>query len=197
MTNPPPDPTTPGYPQPPAPDHPYASAGGYPQQPSAGHPYGSGGGYPQQPSPGHPYGSGGGYAQQPAPGYRQAPGSGYAQQPAGSGYPQHLWPEHAQPHGAVPPSAPRAKGSAAMGILALLLAIAGLVTPFLPFSNLIDRFPVRQYLAFPFAIPALALAITTLATNRRAKPAAAIGMMIAFLALIVGAIMIYNYDIRP
>ncbi|TQJ06888.1 hypothetical protein [Kribbella jejuensis] len=84
-----------------------------------------------------------------------------------------------------------------MGVLALLLAIAGLVVPFLPFSNLIDRFPVRQYLAFPFAVPALALAIATLAGNRRGKPAAAIGMMIAFLALIVGAIMVYNYDLRP
>ena len=77
-----------------------------------------------------------------------------------------------------------------------LEGIAGLVAPFLPFSNLIDRFPVRQYLAFPFAVPAVALAILTLATPRRGKPAAAIGMMIAFLALAVGAIMVYNYDFR-
>ena len=84
-----------------------------------------------------------------------------------------------------------------MGVLALLLALAGLVAPFLPFSNLIDRFPVRQYLAFPFALPAVALAIITLAGPRRAKPAAAIAMMIAFLALAVGAIMVYNYDFKP
>ncbi|HET6741426.1 MAG TPA: hypothetical protein VFH76_20925 [Kribbella sp.] len=96
-----------------------------------------------------------------------------------------------------PPRGPAAKGSAAMGVLALLLAGTGLVAPFLPFSNLIDRFPIRQYLAFPFALPAVALAIVTLAGPRRGKPAAAIGMMIAFLALAVGAIMIYNYDFKP
>lgn len=143
-------------------------------------------GYPQSPPP-----------QQHGPGYPQQPTGGYPQAPAG-GYPQHLWPEHAQPQVAVQPVLPqRSKGSAVTGVLALLLAIAGLVAPFLPFSNLIDRFPVRQYLAFPFAVPALALAILTLATPRRGKPAAAIGMMIAFLALIVGAIMIYNYDLKP
>ncbi|HEY3561436.1 MAG TPA: hypothetical protein VGL05_28420 [Kribbella sp.] len=131
------------------------------------------------------------------PSYPHPPASGHLQAPAG-GYPQHLWPEHAQPRAAVQPAAPqRPRGSAAMGVVALLLAIAGLVAPFLPFSNLIDRFPIRQYLAFPFAVPALALAIATLAGTRRGKPAAAIGMMIAFLALIVGAIMVYNYDLKP
>ncbi|NIK60019.1 hypothetical protein [Kribbella shirazensis] len=88
-------------------------------------------------------------------------------------------------------------GSPALSVLALLLGIAGLVAPFLPFSNLIDRFPIRQYVAFPFAVPALALAIAALAGNRRGKPAAAIGMILAVLALGVGAIMVYNYDIRP
>lgn len=87
-------------------------------------------------------------------------------------------------------------GSAVPSVLALLLGIAGLVVPFLPFSNLIDRFPVRQYLAFPFALTALALAIAGLAGNRRGKPAAAIGMLLAVLALGVGAIMVYNYDFR-
>jgi hypothetical protein len=50
--------------------------------------------------------------------------------------------------------------------------------------------------ALPFAVPALALAIATLAGTRRGKPAAAIAMMIAFLALGIGAVMVYNYDIR-
>lgn len=146
-------------------------------------------GYPQSPPPSHPQPQNAGYPQHPTTGYPQAPAGGY---------PQHLWPEHAQPQAPVHPAAPqRPKGSAAMGVLALLLAIAGLVAPFLPFSNLIDRFPVRQYLAFPFALPALTLAILTLAGPRRGKPAAAIGMMIAFLALAVGAIMVYNYDFKP
>lgn len=159
-------------PDPTAPTHQQSPAQHYPQPPAAG------------------------YAQGPATGYPQ-PGPGYPQQAAGPGYPQHLWPEHAQPHFPAQPVGPqRLKGSAASGVLALLLAVAGLVVPFLPFSNLIDRFPIRQYLAFPFAVPALALAITTLAGNRRGKPAAAIGMVIAFLALIVGAIMVYNYDFR-
>ena len=117
--------------------------------------------------------------------------------PAGHGYPQHLWPEHAQqPVAAVPSGVHRPMGSAVPSVLALLLGIAGLVAPFLPFSNLIDRFPVRQYLAFPFALPALALAIAGLAGNRRGKPAAVIGMLLALVALGVGAIMVYNYDFR-
>jgi hypothetical protein len=117
-----------------------------------------------------------------------------------SGYPQHLWPEHAQPGagvpGGAPAAAPRATGSAVLGVLALFLGFAGVVAPLLPFSNLVDRFPVRQYLAFPFAVPALALAIACLAANRRGKAAAAVGMIFAVLALIVGAIMVYNYDFR-
>lgn len=189
MTNPPPDPTAPGHPQSPAPGYSQQPAAGYPQQPTSG--------YPQAPTTGQPgFPSQEGHPQPPDGGYAQ-PSAGYPQQFGGSGYPQHLWPEHAQPRVAAQPVVPqRAKGSAALGVLALVLAFAGLVAPFLPFSNLIDRFPVRQYLAFPFAVPALALAITTLATDRRGKPAAAIGMMIAFLALIVGAIMVYNYDFR-
>ncbi len=87
-------------------------------------------------------------------------------------------------------------GSAVPSVLALLFGMAGLVAPLLPFSNLIDRFPVRQYLAFPFALPALALAIAGLAGNRRGKPAAAIGLILAVLAVGVGAIMVYNYDFR-
>jgi hypothetical protein len=87
-------------------------------------------------------------------------------------------------------------GSAVLGVLALLLGLAGLVAPLLPFSNLVDRFPIRQYLAFPFALPALALAIAGLAGNRRGKPAAAIGLILALLALGVGAIMVYNYNLR-
>jgi hypothetical protein len=87
-------------------------------------------------------------------------------------------------------------GSAVLGVLARLLGLAGLVAPLLPFSNLVDRFPIRQYLAFPFALPALALAIAGLAGNRRGKPAAAIGLILALLALGVGAIMVYNYNLR-
>jgi hypothetical protein len=87
-------------------------------------------------------------------------------------------------------------GSAVLGVFALLLGLAGLVVPLLPFSNLVDRFPIRQYLAFPFALPALVLAIAALAGNRRGKPAAAIGLIFALLALVVGAIMVYNYNFR-
>ncbi|MGW7686834.1 hypothetical protein ACWGID_39210 [Kribbella sp. NPDC054772] len=170
-----------------------------PHQPPAGYSEPPASGYPQPPGSGYPQPPGSGYPQPPGSGYPQPPGSGYPQQP-GSGYPQHLWPEHAQARaagpGGVPVAAPRATGSAVLGVLALVLGFAGVVAPLLPFSNLIDRFPIRQYLAFPFAVPALALAIACLAGNRRGKAAAAIGMIFAVLALIVGAIMVYNYDFR-
>ncbi|WP_410787185.1 hypothetical protein [Kribbella sp. C-35] len=159
------------------------------------------------PRPAAPQSPASGYGQHPTSGY---PPSGAAQPPwqtttypqqppppAGPGYPQHLWPEHAQqPVAAMPSGAHRPMGSAVPSVLALLFGMAGLVAPLLPFSNLIDRFPVRQYLAFPFALPALALAIAGLAGNRRGKPAAAIGLILAVLAVGVGAIMVYNYDFR-
>ena len=191
----PPQPPGPGYPHPPASGYPQPTAPGYSQPPVSGYPPAPGSGYPQP-----------GAAEYPGPTYPQqtppAAGSGYPQQqpnlPAGSGDPQHLWPAHAQPPvAAVPAGAQRPTGSAALGVLALFLGLAGLVAPFLPFSNLIDRFPIRQYLAFPFAVPALALALAALAGNRRGKPAAAIGLILAVLALAVGAIMVYNYDFRP
>ncbi|TDO55407.1 hypothetical protein EV651_114103 [Kribbella sp. VKM Ac-2571] len=159
----------------PRPAVPRAPAPGYGQQPTSGSPQSGAAQHPWQTTA---------YPQQPAP-------------PAGHGYPQHLWPEHAQqPVAAVPSGVDRPMGSAVPGVLALLVGLAGLVAPFLPFSNLIDRFPVRQYLAFPFALPALALAVAGLAGNRRGKPAAAIGLILALLALGVGAIMVYNYDFR-
>ncbi|MEU4194012.1 hypothetical protein AB0E69_19080 [Kribbella sp. NPDC026611] len=115
----------------------------------------------------------------------------------GTSYPLNLWPDYAQQPGPGGPQGTQtSSGSAALSVVALFLGLAGLVAPFLPFSNLIDRFPIRQYLAFPFAVPALALAIVVLAGTRRGKPAAAIGMILAALALLVGVIMVYNYDFR-
>jgi hypothetical protein len=59
------------------------------------------------------------------------------------------------------------------------------VVPFLP----TDMTGFRNYVAFPFAIPALILAIAALASNRRGKALAVIACPITLLALGIGLLM--------
>lgn len=138
----------------------------------------------------------------PAPQHPQQPGPHYPQQPAPQ-YPQPQYPQQPQaqqqpwtdPHGRTwpggPPPAPRPKSSG-LAVVALLLGLAGLVCPFLPMN--LDR--IREYVAFPFALPGLALAVVACIGPRRGKPVAVIAWMLSFLALAVGAIMVFNYHFR-
>jgi hypothetical protein len=138
-------------------------------------------------------------------------GPGRPQQ-GGADYPQHLWPDYAQQPGQAPnwqqpgqfpghsggqPAGQypggqlvaRPAGSAVLGVLALIVGLAGLVAPFLP----MDMTGFRQYAAVPFAVPGLALAIAALAGNRRGKPVATIGLVVNLLAAAIGAYMVVTF----
>jgi hypothetical protein len=109
----------------------------------------------------------------------------HPQQP-GPAYPQHLWPTYAQqPVPAGPP-----KGGALLGLAAVILGLAGLAAPLLPMN--MDGF--RQYAAFPFALPGIALAIAALTGHRGAKPLGAIGAILCALALAVGTFMVITLN---
>ncbi|WP_328999304.1 hypothetical protein OHA18_33270 [Kribbella sp. NBC_00709] len=115
-------------------------------------------------------------------------------QQGGAGYPQHLWPDYAQAPNdpawqAQASSAAGAKGSALLGVLALVVGLAGVVAPFAP----TDMSGYRQYAAFPFAITGFALALAGLIGNRRGKPVAALGGMFSLLAFAIGAFMVFTY----
>ncbi|MFI5732899.1 hypothetical protein ACIA49_22470 [Kribbella sp. NPDC051587] len=51
---------------------------------------------------------------------------------------------------------------------------------------------IRAYSPLPFALPGLALAIVALTGRRRGKPMAAIGVVLACLALFLSMIMLVN-----
>ena len=119
---------------------------------------------------------------QPDPNHPQQPGLNHPQQPAPD-YPRHLWPGYLQPPG--PPAAGSAKGGG-LAVAAFLLGLAGCVAPLLPMG--MDGF--RQYVAFPFALPGIGLAIAGLIGRRRAKPLAVIAAMLCALAIAVGSYMV-------
>ncbi|MEV4150221.1 hypothetical protein AB0J40_41645 [Amycolatopsis sp. NPDC049691] len=75
-----------------------------------------------------------------------------------------------------------------LGIAALVLGLLGLVLPFLP----VDMTGFRAYVAFPFGLAGVVLGVLGCIGRRRGKPAAAIGAVVAFLALVAGMIMVAN-----
>jgi hypothetical protein len=125
------------------------------------------------------------------PNYPHAAGRNDPQQP-GSDYPQHLWPAHAQrPTPGRTQAAEPPKGSGLPAVASLILGLAGLAAPLLPMA--MDGF--RQYAAFPFALPGVALGIAGLIGRRRAQPLAAIGALVSVVALAIGAYMVFAYNL--
>jgi hypothetical protein len=168
----------PNYPHEGGPDHPHQGGPDYPQQSAPTYPQQAMHTYPHQAAPTYPHQTESGYPQTAGPNNRQQPGPEY---------PQHLWPDHAQqPAPGGSPAGKPAKGSGLPAVASLFLGLAGLVAPFLPMA--MDNF--RQYAAFPFAVPGLALGIAGLIGRRRAQPLAAIGAMVSVLALGIGAYMV-------
>ncbi|MGZ0146235.1 hypothetical protein ACXJJ3_04140 [Kribbella sp. WER1] len=99
--------------------------------------------------------------------------------------PQHLWPDYAQARAQqaqVCPPATAQPGSPALGLLGLLLGLAALVAPFLP---PVEMTGVRQYGTVLLAMPGLAFAFIGLGRHRRARPAAAIALVINIFALAI------------
>jgi hypothetical protein len=181
---------------PPEPNAYPAPAQPHPQQPGPNHPQQAGPTHPQQAGPIHPQQAGSGHPQQAGPvhpqslGHRQAAAPNQAQQP-GPHYPQHLWPDYAQrTEAGGSPAADTSKSFGLLAVASLVLGLAGLVAPFLPMA--MDNF--RQYAAFPFALPGLALGIAGLIGRRRAQPLAAIGALVSVLALAIGTYMVFAYN---
>lgn len=88
--------------------------------------------------------------------------------------------------GGPPPAPPSGPGFA---VAAMVLGLIGLVLPFLP----VDLSGVRQFIALPFALPGLVLAIIGCIGPRKGKPLAVVGGIVSGLALILEAIMLFNY----
>ncbi|MQA78475.1 MAG: hypothetical protein GEV10_08350 [Streptosporangiales bacterium] len=58
--------------------------------------------------------------------------------------------------------------------------------PFLP----IDMTGVRPYIAFPFGLPGIVLAIVGCIGRRRGKPLAVVGAILSVVGLVLGGIML-------
>lgn len=58
---------------------------------------------------------------------------------------------------------------------------------------MLDVIDVRVFIAFPFALPGLVLAIVGCAGRRRGQSLAAVGAILSFLALVIGAAMIVGH----
>lgn len=95
--------------------------------------------------------------------------------------PQQPWTD---PHGRGWPGGPRPvdrpKGFG-LAVAAVILGLLACVLPFLP----IDLTGVRHYVAFPFGLPGLVLAIVGCTGHRRGKPLAVAGAILSVLPLVV------------
>lgn len=87
-----------------------------------------------------------------------------------------------------PPSVDRPSGFGP-AVAAVLLGLLGCVVPLLP----IDMNLVRVFIAFPFAVPGIALAIVGCSGRRRGNSLAAIGGILSVIALVIGAAMIVGH----
>ena len=85
------------------------------------------------------------------------------------------------------PSAQTTKGPA-LGVLALLLGLVGVVVTFLPMN--LDT--TRPYLAWAFGLPGFVIAILGLLGPRQGKAFAVIGALLSLLAVLVGMITLGN-----
>jgi len=109
--------------------------------------------------------------------------------------PGQEYPPVAQAHHGFPtpaligPSSSPAKGGPILGVMSLLLALIGLVCPFLPFN--MDGY--RQIIAFPLGAIGIVLGVLGVAGRWRAKPLAAVGIGFSCLTLGVGALFLLNY----
>ncbi|NKE59534.1 hypothetical protein FXN61_23075 [Lentzea sp. PSKA42] len=83
--------------------------------------------------------------------------------------------------------APPPKGPV-LGLVALVLGLAGVVATFLPMN--LDG--VRPYVAWAFGLPGFVVAILGLLGHRRGKAPAVIGALLSLLAVLVGVITIGN-----
>ncbi|WP_434443046.1 hypothetical protein [Lentzea sp. E54] len=86
------------------------------------------------------------------------------------------------------PAQPGTRKGPLLGVLALVLGLAGVVATFLP----IDLSGIRAYLAWTFGLPGLVVAVFGLLGNRAGKAMAAIGAMLSLLAVAIGVISIGN-----
>ncbi|MBO0840893.1 MAG: hypothetical protein J2O49_08745 [Sciscionella sp.] len=80
----------------------------------------------------------------------------------------------------------------AFAVIALMLGIAGCVVPLLP----IDLTGVRAFVAFPPAVLGAVCGIVGLATPRRGKPIAVIGLVLCLVAFVLGTIMLGNMSVH-
>lgn len=71
------------------------------------------------------------------------------------------------------------------GLAALVLGLVAVVVPFLPMN--MDGF--RRYVGLAGGLTVLVVAVLGLLGNRRGKPMAAIGLLLALLAVLVSAMM--------
>lgn len=74
-------------------------------------------------------------------------------------------------------------------VAAAILGLLGCVVPILP----IDMLDVRAFIAFPFAVPGLVLAIVGCSGRRRGQSLAAVGGILSAIALVVGAAMVIGH----
>ena len=98
-------------------------------------------------------------------------------------------PDPAQVSAPQQPWPPRAAGPTAgpgLAVVSMVLGVLGILVPFLP----IDESGIRHYVALPFALGGLALAIAGLVGPRRAKPVAGVGLGLSLLALLVGMVFL-------
>lgn len=101
-------------------------------------------------------------------------------------YPQQPWIIHNGPGWpGGPPPVDRPKGFG-LAVAAVILGLLGCVLPFLP----IDMTGVRPYVAWPFGLAGLVLAILGYTGHRRGKPLALAGAILSGLALAVGLVMV-------
>jgi hypothetical protein len=77
---------------------------------------------------------------------------------------------------------------AQLGVIALVLGLAGVVVTFLP----MHLFGLRPYVAWAFGLPGFVVAILGLLGHRRGKALAVIGALLSLLAVLVGVITIGN-----
>jgi len=89
--------------------------------------------------------------------------------------------------GVTPPT-----GGVGLGVLGLVLGLAGVVVWALP----IDEDQIRQFTPFPFAIGGIVLSILCLNQRGRGTALAAVGLLLSGLALIFGLILVTNYALR-